>query len=488
MEWKFIISLIIGILLVSFTSAYEWDNVKSYDNSSRTLIIDNALGLGGNIAIIKSETPTYNLVYMGNDVKVAEYNWTQDDNYTEGVFDGIEFYDLNNGNKIVNRSIVYKYKVGDKETVIYDIKVCKDTGEIEKNGTVIVDCHLEQRTEEIINERWEVIDDKIDLPKGNYNIGIFTDVKFNDKIEFIPTWYGVRVTEFSTWADNSYALNTGIRAYYNFNNTDSQVNNATNSLKLLSGSPVLNATNGKIGKGVFFDGIDDAYTIVSNGSDIVFNFSRGGNYTLSYWERPNGAYQMGKGANSPAGWDIAWGDSQTTYQIRNKTNLIIGANPTANIWNMFTLTINSTDTCWFRNGTRINCKGSGMYASPVKMGFTLGANFDTAFNYGSNYFDEMGWWYRTLSDAEITQLYNGGTGLTYVETPVSNPCIYGGSGDYNLDCSLYCNTSSSVDLGHNDFITNGTGVIYVNESIVNIDKWILSNGCQIVITNGKRFG
>ena len=57
MKQRILPYILMGILLIVFTlplaSAADWDNVKDYDEETRTITIENALGLGDKITEIR---------------------------------------------------------------------------------------------------------------------------------------------------------------------------------------------------------------------------------------------------------------------------------------------------------------------------------------------------------------------------------------------------------------------------------------------------
>ena len=55
------------ILLVGTISALEFDNVKSYDELTKTVTIENVFGLGADIAKIKLNTPLVNVVPISKE-------------------------------------------------------------------------------------------------------------------------------------------------------------------------------------------------------------------------------------------------------------------------------------------------------------------------------------------------------------------------------------------------------------------------------------
>jgi len=89
--------------------------------------------------------------------------------------------------------------------------------------------------------------------------------------------------------------------------------------------------------------------------------------------------------------------------------------------------------------------------------------------------DEMGVWNRALSQAEITQLFNGGAGLTYpfTGTPPSTECNSTGTNTCG-DCNI---TTATTHTGIVKF--TGTGTVYVNATINNMSIAAM-NGCCVV--------
>jgi hypothetical protein len=178
---------------------------------------------------------------------------------------------------------------------------------------------------------------------------------------------------------------------------------------------------------------------------------------MNFWFKKDAValvYVMGKGTINP-GWDIVWGNGGVDWQYRYPTAgfIMTAADPTVNKWAMMTLTINSTDACWYMNGTLSNCKGSAIPASATNTAYYFGCVNDGSWNYGTYYADEMGWWNRSLTATEISDLYNNGDGLTYGAEGLS---IAGKVLDNNNN-----NIANAVVI-----ILNGTGG-YVGQTISN---------------------
>ena len=73
------IKVLVGVLFILFltgiTSAdlFSWDNIKSYNETTKTVTIKDLFGLGEEIAKIHLKTPTNYEVGYGGIFKVAEF-------------------------------------------------------------------------------------------------------------------------------------------------------------------------------------------------------------------------------------------------------------------------------------------------------------------------------------------------------------------------------------------------------------------------------
>lgn len=194
---KIILVLLFAVFLIGIASAFEFDNVKSYDSISRTVTITNAFGLGEDIAEIQLITPSSNFIEAGMDRQIAEIRINNLDTYSN-IFNKLEFYNKHLDQE-TNQDYVYKYKykTGTEQQNIYKL-ICADP-EVKSNcrneviGSKTVDVY-----------EWAYLDPQTELQKGEYYIGIFTNTRSGDWIEWIPTLFGVRISE---WTDfTSYTL------------------------------------------------------------------------------------------------------------------------------------------------------------------------------------------------------------------------------------------------------------------------------------------
>ena len=177
---KIFLILFLTVFLVGTISAFEFDNVRDYDETTKTVTITNAFGLGDTIAEVQLNTPLKNYVPHGEDKKVAEFELNTYDKEYLNAFEKIDLYDKRDEvnkeeyTKTFERDLTYKL-LSSREDV-YNV----DTGENE------------------LKDIWIDFDyDK--LLKGTYTIGIFTDVYMEDVVEWIPTFYGFEIEEWAGW-------------------------------------------------------------------------------------------------------------------------------------------------------------------------------------------------------------------------------------------------------------------------------------------------
>jgi hypothetical protein len=178
---------------INLASAFDFDNVKTYDNNLKEYKIKNAFGLGDNIATIKLNTPQNVEVGVGYQ-KVAEFTITNGENNYK-IINSIELYNLKNGMKEIIRDVDYKYKTF-IEVDNYK-KVCNDKY---SNGTIIKSKCVEVEDGKRQEEQW--LDFKNNsLKEGEIiTLGLFTNVQYGDYVEWIVNVYSnERLTEWATW-------------------------------------------------------------------------------------------------------------------------------------------------------------------------------------------------------------------------------------------------------------------------------------------------
>ena len=404
-------------LVGSVSAAWEWDNIKSYDKENREVTITNALGLGEDISKIKLNTPNVFYVIRGEDRLVAEFTIENYDTYSD-VFNDMEFYNIKSGMQGFEREFTYKYKeFYEVEVIDYEI-ICKErltiNGSIEKYN-----CHKEEIGEHTEQKfKWKVLNKNADLEKGNITIGIFTDVYANEIVEWIPTLYGVKIDEWSVWTES---LNVGLVNYYTFNETSgtTAVDSIGNNNITFTGA-LWNAT-GVIGGKITFDNVNTGQT-VSNVSSLLTGANA---RTFNFWGSMSNAvttnFMLSYGG---AGTQKAYsfGHTVANEYLEYAPASEVYAQVNLNLVKMYTLIYDGTRTLIYVNGTLTVNRTIALDTTSNKL--RIGAKFDDnqKMNSGSS-MDELGMWNRTLTSAEVTQLYNDGNGITYISVFDNPPTV-----------------------------------------------------------------
>jgi len=210
---KILITLLIcTILMTTLISAWEFDNVKSYDTTERVVIFKNSiLGIPTTtIAEVKLDTPLDNHVGAGYQ-KVAQFTINGQLEY-EDVLKELKLYDVKNNLKEIQRDFDYKYLTYE-DVNVNDYEVVCEKG-INKNGSTsdicsrdIIGNHIEQK------EVWTTLG-KLDLVKEQtLVIGIFTDVQVGIKLNGYLLFFGKEVNEWAVWTND---ININIVGYWDF--------------------------------------------------------------------------------------------------------------------------------------------------------------------------------------------------------------------------------------------------------------------------------
>lgn len=432
---KLILTLFFALLLVlPLISAWEPDNIKEYNVTDRSITIKNSFMLIpdvlyfplGEVAKITPLTPhNQNFLSAGRKI-VHKFKVNLTEGYTEGFFDGYEVWNINNGNKTENRNIVYKKQILTPYEATKYIEVCEDSKDINiTSGKLDKICRLvEDGTETRYTENWETIDTTKDLGKGEFIFGIEADVKIGDYVEVVPVIANKRLTEYSTWTAN---FNVGLIAYFDGNSSTNLLDSYPNiNLSAFQGTPTFGMTDADsclIGKCINVT-TNANFKITNN---TLMNYT--GNLTLSFWVRGQQVQA------NPFAWgylddtqSIGW-DTPTRVYIGTAITGVANTNAGTvgyNKWFHIVITINSS-------GNNVTVYLNGSVATSGTTGTMKARNGDLLFgshstNYGTDsfkwngQFDEIAVWDRTLTKAEVVDLFNDGAGLTFAgaePTPIA---------------------------------------------------------------------
>ena len=417
------------VFLIPLVSGLEFDNVQVWDDEEKEVTIKNAFGFGKEIAkITLLSEKTHQVIDRGVGVLqlVGEFEIINNENY-DNVFKKMEFFDVKQDFKGMEREFEYRYRVDDGYT---DVPV--------HNATY---CHGEEDCVAPIlyyrrdyKYKWITLEDnKInELPKGKIVIGIFLDVERGEHGDWIGTFFGERL---KNWAEWTAGLNDMLTHYYHFNESSGTnvldsggIGKTQVNLTFVAGTGTMEfTTDGLFGGGaqIITGGGGGAYTKSNANIGLIDTDA----FFISLWVNRTSPH------NDPA---FLFGDSDTwpTYV------LIGGTGAGTSVFRSYWAGADSgyIAGCFNDNGSAFNhilwgqsggeqkfyCDGellwNGTYASKTVAEFRIG-NQQYLDSQSTINWDEMAVFNRTLTPSEISDLYNNGAGIRYRTQFTTPPSI-----------------------------------------------------------------
>ena len=267
-------------------------------------------------------------------------------------------------------------------------------------------------------------------------------------------------------------------AYWGFN--EGQGTYANDSLGIYNTTIINNWTVGIIGNATY---LNRTNYLVETGAK-----ASGNGFTLNFWVNRTtvNLYDMiirqtipGTPTNN-GDYRVHWqSDGNLTLDIRDylgRKDIRSGVIPYGR-WAMITLKVNGTSAEWYVNGTKITASAITNFVQNTTTNLTLFADAGGSSPAANISFDELGYWRRTLSNSEITQLYNSGAGLPFEkdtlnvelysplsDTSTMNSTLDFYSGNFNRTYSI---KNATLYIWNNDGsifrnVTNTTFLIYNN--------------------------
>lgn len=349
--------------------------------------------------------------------------------YQEGtLFEDINFKTLRGKNTEIQSWELFIFgglKDNYVDVPIYE-KICKDIVS-EKNATYnnCIDEIVGYESENQPIEIWNAYNGET-LPPGDYVWKLKGKKLQGQSVDFIPLSRGFQFEEWAVWSEG---LNNNLRGYWTMNETSGTT--AYDSLGLNNGTLTANAlfdSSGLIAYAGKYDGsgnaiIDLNYKPLATDTDITFSFWQKSGIDSHQVVCFKGTYDCGT-PNSDGDFRIyTGGDGTWVSDWHDGTGRFQATSPamSSGVWSMITFVINQTTISGYMNGN----KGTSVSASSFTW---TGAdefypwNLDGAWT-SDTWIDEIAIWNRTLTQAEITDLYNGGVGLTYRAEFTTPPTI-----------------------------------------------------------------
>jgi hypothetical protein len=240
-------------------------------------------------------------------------------------------------------------------------------------------------------------------------------------------------------------ISTGLVGYWSLEEASGTRDDATSTVNNLSETNTPVGAPAKQGDGADLEDGDNDFLSVTDGNSANLDLSTTGNITVAFWFKPEtlpaNEWLIGKDANGSRGWLLyyepgeaaaspwkwRWSGDGTNAKEHNLggtcTDMAIGT------W--IHVVLRYTDATHASNlnvNGSLSCSSSSAGTSGTFNStgpFFLGALWADGGNQnGDGIFDEVAIWSRTLTDTEITDLYNGGTGVPYEgEAPPAEPTV-----------------------------------------------------------------
>lgn len=488
---KLIMLLIMSIFLISLVSAsWEIDNrITSYEENDRVITFKNWFGLGKTLGKAKLITPHINYVMQGKDRKVMIF---EIENFGEEYENGLTDLEIKNMNSGLFEDKDYHWEMG----IVVGQREIEHNICIKVDGTICLEEKLDYIEYEDIIE-WNELKSTT-FPKGKILIALVTDVGIDDYYDGIPELFGEKVKRWAIWTSG---LSVGLENYWTLNETGTIFNDSVSGF---NGTAINNAsawTNGKIGGGVKFNKTDDSEIVIDSVNDFNNTLSRVNNYSISLWVNTttvNGAGSfIGRGFNpnftsfgySGDANDIGFylnskeNDSDTgDLFVKTSTNDL-----TANVWHHLVVIYNgSLDASGVKMFIDGVAQSSTTVLNDLGKADTNGTNFlggdavllgvgfqnSTARHFNGT-IDEVGIWNRILSDSEISDLYNGGDGITLDERTLGTTSI-------SVTLNLPSNDTTTIS---NEITFNSSALLTGAGNITNATAYLWYQNTTLISTN-----
>lgn len=505
---------IFGIFIISFigivSADMKFDNAKNVDSKTNSITIKNFFGLGSSIGTVTLLTNQVNYVIPGRNRKVMIFNINSAENYPDAI-GKMKIKNLNTGQE-EEKFYYFEYAVYE-DVLVDDFKdIC-----VEKtDGTTW--CSREKIGSHIENKivGWKKLDNN-NLPKEKTTLALVTDVKEGDTYDGIPNFFGVDLNEWAVWTDG---LNTNLSAYYSFDNSHQLDNIIDNSYNFYTvGTPVNNATN------CLFGNCWKNFTqndLIRGTTPSIFSLTDDKYFTMNMWIYKYAPVSIGGdirttpiiestttvGTNS---WTLYGGldtgiSPSGMIGFRSGTTYIFNYNTIENIKTEYMITVihNSSGLFLYKNAT-LDSEALGVTTNfGTATSIDVGAFFDITGGGHPGTFngtvDELGLWIdRGLTEAELSQLYNDGSGIQYGQTIFSNITLNSptdGETFFTSSIPFNCTARSDINISNMTLFIDGVlnytktinGQTNVSELDINVNLLLGTHNAtcsETDINNGK---
>jgi len=470
---KLLIFLLLGMFLINFVSAeiFTFDNQVSYDNYKKDVKIKNLFGLGKHYADLKI-TSHKNLnepIYVGTGwqrVIIQEIEGKEDYNNFIGT------------PKFLNKK-TGKYEELDYywEKAVY--------GDVDKKEEVCekgYDKYLEKKVDychmEVVGTEKKIVDwerfEKLDIKKGEkITIALVVNVKAGDYYDGIPKFFGKEIKEWAEWTSD---LDVSILQYFQLN--ESSGNAIEYFYGDYNGTVSGSVTQGATGK------IGTAYTFSSGGYvSISGNSTTSNTWSVSAWVKHTdsnaqvgGEYILFGSGNNPI---IGVQENTQALSIYDGSWRTLGGDVCTGSYVHIVIISNGASNykAYVNNAKVYDSTAGDIDFSATRY---IGGNGGTSTFLGS--IDEVGLWDRVLTESEVSQLYNNGSGITPPYAPDPTPTVtivyptattyntnthdltYTATSEGTLESCWKSQNNGATNSSHVSYGTNWTGLTAIEGS------------------------
>lgn len=260
-NFKFLFLILFFTIFIPFSvNSAVMDSYNELDSSY--VLLDNSDNFLAELTLL---TPHINnVIDLGPNiyqlVAEIEINSVKD---LYNLFTSMEFYDLKS-QSIIERDFKFMYKSidGYREIPVYNYSDC------DLSNAAVPKC--KKTIDYIIYEpiiQWYDFDINNKITDRDLTIGLFTDVKSGDYVDFIPTFLDIKMDNWAIWNET---LNSTIYSFYEFNSSTGSV--LIDSVQQQKNGSIGNGENsdwktGLIGNAYHFDGgtewvsFSDSYSV-----------------------------------------------------------------------------------------------------------------------------------------------------------------------------------------------------------------------------------
>jgi len=285
----------------------------------------------------------------------------------------------------------------------------------------------------------------------------------------------------------NYVPANGLVGWWPFNgNANDESGNSFNGAT--NGSSLTNDRYGLPNSSYNFNGTSDYITIPANVNNSVT-----GPYSISFWVKNNDGLNVTNGHEVIGDRDASsynhrfrmnFGIAQAPFLqdtsyieavVANQQYTILTSIPTVNSWEHYVISYSSINQVLsaYKNGLLINSINNVPFepnARQINVGRSVSPAYPNGVAYYNGNIDDIGYWSRTLSQQEITELYNGNIcyqTITVTDTLLINMGITGFNPvTYNNTIKIFPNPSSShITIDYGNFATLNGYQLKIENSI-----------------------